>query len=525
MANDASIPLQIQAPPPNNPLGVIGALSQLKETQARIALQNAQLNTANANTADIQQQTASRERTNQAYSRVADLMKDPEVAGQVGSGDISAFQRAGIDPKVINEVHQGVQGRIKDALAIDTDTQKKNATYHDVIGKALDGLQATYGKDPDALKANWLPTVNNLIAEGVLKKGTFPEQIAGIEDIQRLAATNNYYQSMNNAALSRKEAQQKIDTSAAAGKKDIAQANEADVSTQIKQLELNLRKGAGPDTIATGVDAIIPAAQFPEQNKRAKDTAALVLKLTGDPAKASAAVEKVAGEIGDLQKARNMIPVEVDRAKAVEAGVGPLRTQQAVNQARSLRAGDNAAVAKVAPSAIAAVQEHAIKLDQAYATAKDASDSLQTIIDAAEHGNKAAGANLPLVGVETLNALNGIKRVNSAEISQYGTAGSLLDKIKGKIGGLVSGQPIPNEVMEDIRSLHSQLGDNAFQKYAGELDALNKRTGSAYKPTYGAPKTSGTALQPIALKDGTFLTPHDQASADRFRKDHPDLIK
>jgi hypothetical protein len=31
--------------------------------------------------------------------------------------------------------------------------------------------------------------------------------------------------------------------------------------------------------------------------------------------------------------------------------------------------------------------------------------------------------------------------------------------------------------------------------------------------------------QPIALKDGTFLTPHDAAAGAKFRKDHPELIK
>ncbi len=42
-----------------------------------------------------------------------------------------------------------------------------------------------------------------------------------------------------------------------------------------------------------------------------------------------------------------------------------------------------------------------------------------------------------------------------------------------------------------------------------------------------APQGGGNAgsVAPIALKNGKFLTPHTQADADAFRKDHPELIK
>ncbi len=133
-----------------------------------------------------------------------------------------------------------------------------------------------------------------------------------------------------------------------------------------------------------------------------------------------------------------------------------------------------------APAA-AAFSKSAIAYQDARATA----DDIQNVIDLVKSGNKAAGSNLPLLGVGALNAINGIKRMNKAEIDQYQGAGSLYDKITGKLGGLAEGKPIPADVLADIETLHKTLAEGAAKKHAGEVSAINVSHGSNFKPMGG----------------------------------------
>ena len=107
MPSDPNIILGIKPPPePPNPLAIVGQLSQLRNQQADAALRTAQLAQTNANTADIQQQTASRNRLNQSWAQASDILKDPAEATKYGAGDMSSFQKAGIDPTVVDAIRE-----------------------------------------------------------------------------------------------------------------------------------------------------------------------------------------------------------------------------------------------------------------------------------------------------------------------------------------------------------------------------------------------------------------------------------
>jgi hypothetical protein len=188
----------------------------------------------------------------------------------------------------------------------------------------------------------------------------------------------------------------------------------------------------------------------------------------------------------------------------------PIRETAALNAAKARSEADNPALAGVPPALASKAVTDANKLDQDYVKAREATEAMGKLLDLADKGNTAAGANIPMVGVGAANAINGIKRINSAEIAQYGTAGSLLQKIQGKLEGWTEGQPIPASVRDDIRELHQQLGEGAYRQYTSGLASLNQRTGAKFQPTAEAPNIrkapatySMTATNPQGHKIGS----------------------
>jgi hypothetical protein len=174
------------------------------------------------------------------------------------------------------------------------------------------------------------------------------------------------------------------------------------------------------------------------------------------------------------QQGRTRTAIDTERAEA------PDKLAAAVAAARAMSGtGPTANVPPhLAPAAIAAYN----KSGEALAQAQTVSDDIQKVLDLAGAGNKAAGANVPMLGVGAVNAVNGIKRINSAEIAQYGSAGSLVDKIQGRLQGWVEGQPIPADVLKDMKSLHDTLAESALARHSREVQSINNSYGANFKP-------------------------------------------
>jgi len=75
----------------------------------------------------------------------------------------------------------------------------------------------------------------------------------------------------------------------------------------------------------------------------------------------------------------------------------------------------------------------------------------------------------------------------------------------------------PGQIRDQLNQMLPRLGE-------GRDSVLRNESKGGVIRSVEAP-SGGGSVAPIALKDGTFLTPHNKAAADRFRKDHPDLIK
>lgn len=236
----------------------------------------------------------------------------------------------------------------------------------------------------------------------------------------------------------------------------------------IKSIEAAAMKNTNPQGDSLLVDSVIDPGQNADLNKETKARVAAIRSLgVPEPAKAIAAVlADASDQIGRTRTAVATANAEAP-TKLGEAAIN----RRAMLDVEKYKSG-SAAYAKSG---------------QAYAGAVTAADDVQKVLDLAGSGNKAAGANVPLVGVGALNAVNGIKRINSAEIAQYGTAGSLLDRIQGKLQGWTEGQPIPKDVLADMKTLHDQLAQGAADKHSREVDVINKTFDQNFKPMQFGP--------------------------------------
>lgn len=160
-------------------------------------------------------------------------------------------------------------------------------------------------------------------------------------------------------------------------------------------------------------------------------------------------------------------------------------------------AGANPALVGVEPKLRVQAASAASKAADEFTKAMESIHNVQSFIDLARSGNKAAGSNLPIMGAESIQALNGIKRINRTEIEQYQGAGSLLDKIQGKLGKIVAGQPISADVMKDIESLHKTISGNAIGAYNKKLEGINQNYHAQFKPV---PSSGDAAVIPEAVK-------------------------
>jgi hypothetical protein len=137
----------------------------------------------------------------------------------------------------------------------------------------------------------------------------------------------------------------------------------------------------------------------------------------------------------------------------------------------------------VDPKARQQARSAALKASDEYTKSVAAARDLDTFISLARAGNKEAHAYLSPEGVLTLNTGRGVTRVNRQEIEAYGEAGSLLDRLSGKLGKWTTGQSIPKDILNDIESLHKAIADNASKNYDAKLNNVNSVYRSDFKPT------------------------------------------
>lgn len=461
------------------------ALMQYRQQRSMIAQRQAE-------TADLQAQAQQRSRDLADENTYQQLTKDPAIAKAFHQGDFSAAEGK-VQPKTL-DLWRTNQANLEKQLQANTQEKNKiiGQAYSD-IADATQGLQSLIGKNPDGsvdlskVNAELPNTLARLTQAGVFKNaGIEPPQNETITDPSQLDALIGGARGA--AALHEKVAGlQKTQSEAsknaaqageatARGKEAEANAAKTTLEQQLTQHKLDLYNvlTKTPQALETLVSQSIDPQEYPHLYKRAVNEAKNAPDLEG----INNAIGKYAQQASEQER-----QIATESSPQVLAA----RRDSAIAQAKALREGDNPALAGVPPAAAPFATAQATKLDTDYLKAREATEAMGKLLDLAGNGNVAAGANLSLAGVGAVNAINGIRRINSAEIQQYGTAGSLLQKIQGKLQGWVEGQPIPGSVLNDIRELHQQLGEQSYRQYTSGLDSLNQRTGAKFGPTQAAP--------------------------------------
>lgn len=198
------------------------------------------------------------------------------------------------------------------------------------------------------------------------------------------------------------------------------------------------------------------------------------------PTAGAALVQKAQQETQNVREAGARVaaeePTEVAKAKAL---------------ADLQSGGNDPRLAPVAPKYRDEALKAFGKVQDTYNAAQDARDRINTVLNLAKSGNKEAQASAPLIAVQAINEMAGVKRVNGTEIANYGNAGSLIDQLQGKLGKIMAGQSIPPDVLTDMQSLHDAFAQNADKAYARSVGTLNGRYNAKFdtKPTGSASVT------------------------------------
>ncbi len=496
MPIDPSISLRIGqgVTPSRSPIEQYGRILGIRGQQ-----QEQQLNQQNiaSNAQAIKDREAAaqaKERETQADKKLGELLFANTVKGDDG-------EEATNYPAVIRGLAQAGHGT--KALALETQWRADQKTQIDNAKAQIENATKTLGMSSSALGSllntpdEQLPQAYEQTRQQLLQSGLFkPEQLPDFATVQQQSggkprAWLQQQQGRGVDAAKQIETHQKdleyqqhlLENGPALAEKKLKTA-----ADELKLVGQVLGIAASQEQWDTGLEWLKTSGISDRALKQAgQQFSPESVKRVTQQALTSA--ERATQSDKNADNARADATAKIAEARAAETERHNRETEErmakiAAGQGDSLPELKGVAKSLQAPAA-AAFSKSAI----AYQDSKAAADEIQSVIDLVKSGNKAAGSNLPLLGVGALNAINGIKRMNAAEIHQYQNAGSLYDKIVGKIGSLTEGKPIPADVLNDIEQLHKTLAEGASKKHAGEVAAINVSHGSSFKPMGGGAAT------------------------------------
>jgi hypothetical protein len=135
------------------------------------------------------------------------------------------------------------------------------------------------------------------------------------------------------------------------------------------------------------------------------------------------------------------------------------------------------------------------KVEAPYRQAQQSAQELRDLVTLAQAGNKEAASLQSLQATMSLVRANGLNRLNQAEMKLPAEAGSLWDKVQGRIGKLVAGQPIDADLQKDLLQLADFIEKGAYNRYATGHKDVSTRYGLKEAPA--SPPTAAPEQRPI----------------------------
>lgn len=122
------------------------------------------------------------------------------------------------------------------------------------------------------------------------------------------------------------------------------------------------------------------------------------------------------------------------------------------------------------------------KNTEAYLKTVQNAQNMQDVIDAARKGNVVAYRYIPQESTMEVTTTAGIKRINMAEIKNVARSGSAWDRIKGMVGGEISGKSFDSKVIDAFESTSNDVLNRATQNYENNVATNHQAYGSTIQP-------------------------------------------
>lgn len=279
--------------------------------------------------------------------------------------------------------------------------------------------------------------------------------------------------------------------------KDMAEAGKAGTGGSVTETGLALRAAQGDPIAAAALDRLKP-------QKSATETAAEM-----DSAAQNLMAKRNRGEKLNANETADLKAYEERKLLGPEAAAAAAGNRQAATIAAQVAQQGRAQNFNEQQAGRAELTN---KVEQPYLDAKEKAATLRSVIDAAKNGNMAAANVQSLLATLGLVTMEGVKRINTTELQQVGGAGSLLERVKGEIGGIVTGKPLSAKIQQDLGDLSNMLESSARQKYLEGHKAVTKRYQLTDEPPL--PDASGApAADPLVVNGFRFPTAAAAAAA------------
>lgn len=433
-------------------------------------------------TIGAQQQNAATQAVNQAYQGA--FKKDPNTGQMVLDTDglqqsLAANHAGAAIPAII----KGITDYQKSKLDLQEQQQKLQTGGADALGSLGYALQqAKY--DPQLAHTIIQDHLNDPSLDPQHRQQLMQEQQAITQNPALIKQIADQWVAQSPAQQAKEVERQKAAAEQTKAGAEQMKDRYKDVNGALYDLSGDQPKvvtpqGTDPAQWQKFVDQVVPPGQYDALNGRTK--AAVGFYLQQGNIKAAQDEIKAAGQqVGSVEK-----DIAVNTNPQIQAGKVAVATAEGVARANTEAAaarGNDPAVADVPAHQVLPAKADFQKANSDYAQNQAVTQRLNAMMNAAKSGNVIAYQIIPEEGTLQIITSQGVHRINMAEIEQYAGGGSLWQRMEGHFGKQLTGQSIPNSVLNDMAAIQKIQQQGSRAKYENTIKGINQAYGSKFQP-------------------------------------------